>query len=116
MTVQQNNVLNFNVNHNTFDMSGNGANALVGMINVNATGSGRIGSPNNAAVIDTNTIQNLGSSTTLGYQAIRVAPDNCSLTGALTCDVSPVTHRLLVQNNTILNTHQTPVNFSARGR
>jgi hypothetical protein len=81
MSVQQNNVLNFNV-HNVFDLSSNGANALVGVINVNATGAGRIGSPNNEAVIQSNTIQNLGSSgVLLGYQAIRVAPDNCSLSG-----------------------------------
>jgi hypothetical protein len=117
MGVQQNAVLNFNVNHNTFDMGSNGANALVGMINVNATGSGRIGSPGNAAVIDTNTIQNLGSTSALtGYQGIRVAPDNCSPSGATPCTVSPVTHRLLIQNNTMQNIWQTAVNISARGR
>jgi hypothetical protein len=117
MTVQQNAVLNFNVNHNTFDMASTGANALVGMINVNATGSGRIGSPNNAAIVDSNTIQNLGSSgILLGYQGIRIAPDNCSLSGATPCTVTPVTHRLLIQNNTLQNIWQTAVNISARGR
>jgi hypothetical protein len=82
-----------------------------------ATGSGRIGSPNNEAVIQNNTIQNLGSTgALLGYQAIRVAPDNCSLSGATPCTVSPVTHRLRIQGNTIQNVWQTAVNISARAR
>ena len=84
-------MLNFNVNHNTFDMASNGANALLGMINVNATGSGRIGSPNNAAAHRQQYHQNLGlTGALLGYEGIRVAPDNCSLSGATSCTVSPL--------------------------
>jgi hypothetical protein len=41
MTVQQNNVQNFNVHDNTFNLNSNEPDALVGHDRVNATGSGR---------------------------------------------------------------------------
>jgi hypothetical protein len=117
MGVQQNSVLNFNIHDNTFDMGNNGANAIIGMINVNTTGSGRIGSPGNQAIINNNIIKNLGQSAALtGYQAIRVAPDDCVLSGGPPCTVSPVTHRLAITNNQIQNVWHTALNISARGR
>lgn len=117
MGVQQNSILNFNIHDNTFDMGNNGANAIVGMINVNTTGSGRIGSPGNQAIINNNIIKNLGQSAALtGYQAIRVAPDDCVLSGGPPCTVSAVTHRLAITNNQIQNVWHTALNISARGR
>jgi Big-like domain-containing protein len=108
MAVQQNAVLNFNVSNNLFDNVGR-ASAIVGVINVNATGSGQIGSAGNAATISGNTIQHLGTSANvvdLGYLPIRVAPDNSAA----------VTHRLMISNNTLLDTWRQGMIVSARGQ
>ena len=117
MTTQQNSVLNYNIHNNTFDTP-NGATFAAGIINVNATGSGRIGSPNNAATIQNNTLSNSGiDDTFIGYMGIRIAPDNCNLDGSpAPCGVSTVTHRVLIQNNTITNFFQRGVYVSARGK
>jgi hypothetical protein len=107
MASQANSVLNFNIHNNTFDMP-NMANAFAGVINVNATQNGRIGTLGNPATIDTNTISNVtGFGGGLGYEGIRIAPDNAVGT--------PQTHRFLIQNNTLTNIKLNGLLMSARG-
>jgi hypothetical protein len=106
MGVANSGVLNFNVASNTFDAVAK-ASAVVGVINVNATGSGRLGTAGNPATITNNTIQHIGTSAllaNLGYVGMRVAPDNSSA----------VTHRLIISDNTVVDTWRQALLVSAR--
>ncbi|HKQ07129.1 MAG TPA: HYR domain-containing protein [Blastocatellia bacterium] len=106
MIVQQSAVLNYNVSNNTFDTVGR-SSFITGVINVNATGGGRIGSVGNPATIDGNTIQNIGiSSAAPGYVGIRIAPDNSSA----------VTHKVIISNNIIKNVWRQGILLSGRSQ
>jgi hypothetical protein len=70
--------------------------ATAGVITINTNDLGRLGSPNNPAIISGNTIQNIGVTTSVGtggYFGIRFAPQSSSV----------ITHRIKILNNQLLN-------------
>jgi hypothetical protein len=104
LTVQQNAIHDLVVRDNLFDAVGRPL-AIVGVININAVGQGRIGSTTAADSIVGNTIRNLGTSTANGYVGIRVAIDNAA---------AGVNHRLVIAGNTLLNTWRQGILVSSR--
>jgi hypothetical protein len=104
MGAHQNAVLDFVVRGNVFDAVGRPL-ATVGVLNINATGQGRIGSTAAADSIAGNTFQNLGTAAAQGYLGIRVAVDNLAAgTG----------HKLVIADNTFLNLWRQAILVSSR--
>ncbi len=104
MGVGQNAILIPNISNNTFDKIGL-APAIVGVININTTGSGKLGSATTNTIISGNTISNIrsgagptyaydGVAGTNGYVGIRIVIDN---------SVPGIHHRIQILNNTITN-------------
>lgn len=106
LTVAQNATLDYHIRNNLFDNVAK-ASAIAGVINLNAVGSGRLGSTTAADSIVGNTIRNIGAgSTALGYIGIRAAIDN-SVTG--------INHRLVIEGNTLENIWRQGILVSGRG-
>jgi hypothetical protein len=112
MTVQQNASLVPNINNNTFDKVGLPL-AVAGVINVGATGSGRLGSATEFASISNNTISNIRSDATFAYSAsgnngylgIRVYSDGNA----------GVNQKIKILNNTLTAIANRGVYISSRG-
>ncbi|MBW3570721.1 MAG: Ig-like domain-containing protein [Gemmatimonadetes bacterium] len=113
--VTQNATLVPNIANNVFDKVALPL-ATVGVINLNATVMGRVGSNTTSGVISGNSITNIRSGAgptfaydpagTNGYVGMRVAIDN---------DAGGVNHKLQILNNTITNVARQGLLVSARG-
>jgi hypothetical protein len=114
MTVQQNATLVPNITNNQFDKVGLPL-AVVGVINLNTTQAGRIGSNGSAGLISNNQVTNITSLNTTfaydpagpnGYVGLRVAIDN---------NVAGVNHKVQILGNTFTNLARRGMYISARG-
>lgn len=113
--VTQNATLIPNITGNTFDKVALPL-ATVGVINLNATVMGRVGSNAASGVISNNTISNIRSGAgptfaydpagTNGYVGMRIAIDN---------NAGGVNHKLQILNNTVTNVARQGLLVSARG-
>jgi hypothetical protein len=102
--VQESATHDFVVRDNLFDAVGRPL-ATVGVININASGQGRIGSTTAADSIAGNTIRNIGTAAANGYLGIRVAVDNAAAGN---------THRVVIAGNTFQNLWRQGILVSSR--
>lgn len=107
LSATQSATLNYTIEDNLFDNVGR-ASAIAGVINLSTFDAGRLGSTTAGASITGNTIQNIGTGSSvaqLGYVGIRVALDN---------NVGGVEHRVLIADNTLTNLWRQGILVSSR--